>query len=63
MSNRIFIKGQEVEFQDYKRCWIKGTVQAVEEGKLHVVFRDSMKRAPRVIVLNQKRVRATNGSR
>jgi hypothetical protein len=25
-----FYKGQEVEFQDYRRCWVRGTVQLVE---------------------------------
>lgn len=25
-----FDKGQEVEFQDYRHCWVRGTVQCVE---------------------------------
>lgn len=25
-----FSKGQVVEYQDYTRCWIRGTVQAVD---------------------------------
>lgn len=25
-----FYKGQEVEFQDYRRCWVRGTVAHVE---------------------------------
>ncbi len=56
---RSFVKGEQVEFQDYRRCWVRGTVQAWEpdEDKVHVLFQDTAARAPRVVVLNPKRVR------
>lgn len=69
-----FTKGEQVEFQDYRRCWVRGVVQAYEpagqrmegpggrivqtaEPRVHVLFHDSAARAPRVVVLNLKRVR------
>lgn len=32
-----FYKGQEVEFQDYRRCWTRGTVMEVEPAHQKIV--------------------------
>ncbi len=67
-----FYKGQEVEFQDYRNCWTRGTVMEVEPATqkirgpgLEVVTIDAGKvhvlyqsmGKRRVAVLNPKRVR------
>lgn len=31
------MKGDEVEFQSYNRCWIRGTVMAVEPAEQRIV--------------------------
>ena len=67
-----FVKGQEVEFQDYRHCWTRGTVMEVEPARQKIVgpgsnvvtvdagkvhvLYETMGKR-RVAVLNPKRVR------
>lgn len=32
-----FHKGQHVEFQDFRRCWVRGTVQFVEWAEHRII--------------------------
>ena len=59
MSTPRFAKGDTIEFQDFRRCWKRGTVQCwePEEGSVHVLYHDSFQRTLRVLKLNPKRVR------
>jgi len=65
-----FVKGEQVEFQDYRRCWVRGVVQAVDAqattmkmdnlvvlkpAEVHVLYTTLGK--PRIVKLNPKRVR------
>ena len=67
-----FYKGQEVQFQDYRHCWIQGTVMEVEPATQKIVGPGSQvvtvdagkvhvlyqaMGKRRVAVLNPKRVR------
>lgn len=79
ISRKGFSKGEEVEFQNYQRCWVRGTVQHYESAHhrihgpngemqevsgsaVHVLAYDSLSRAPRIFVLNPKRVRLVHAS-
>lgn len=68
-----FYKGQEVEFQDYRHCWVRGTVQQVEPATQKIegpgerivtvepakvhVLFKAYGESERIIVLPSKRVR------
>ena len=73
-----FLKGDQVEFQDYRHCWTRGTVQHVEPASVTQrgpsgdlveakpaeihILYRAYGEKPRVIRLNPKRVRAVNGN-